>query len=80
MEKQSCLYQISRFDRDGKAILFVSNILPTNISGYGESLRDWVIRNTIRSIITFRDNYQEELLKSSLDPNSIFNIYEENMQ
>ena len=70
----------NRFDREGKAILFVSNIRPTNISGYGESLRDWVIRNTIRSIIYFKDNYQEELMKSNLDPNGIFTIYEENNQ
>lgn len=72
----------NRFDRDGKAILFVSNILPTCISGYGESLKDWVIRNTIRSVITFRDVYKEELMKLSVDPDSIFskNIYEESNQ
>lgn len=55
----------SRFDINRGSIMFVSNIKPEDISsqGFGDSLQNFIIRNTRNSFLIFEDKYIENANK-----------------
>lgn len=62
----------NRFEINNKSILFISNIKPEDISkyGFGNSLQDFVERNTKQSRIVFEYKYIDNA--GIMDPNGIF--------
>lgn len=51
-----------RLDLEKKGTIFISNVPPTKIkeSGMSDSLQDFVVRNTISTLLLFEDNYMRE--------------------
>ena len=62
-----------RFDTHKKSILFISNVKPEDISaiGFGDSLQDFVVRNTRESQIFFNEKYVDNAARG-MDPHGIF--------
>lgn len=52
----------NRFDIEKKGILFISNKAPDTLAanGFGESLHNFIVRNTRGSVLIFKDEYIKE--------------------